>query len=236
MRLNKYVAKSGLCSRRKADEYIAQGLVAVNGTVVIEMGFKVQLGDKVTFNGELITQEKRYYILLNKPKNVITTTDDPQGRRTVMDMIREKHQERLYPVGRLDRNTTGLLLITNDGELAQKLAHPKNEVRKLYSVELDKEVTQADFDKIKEGIDLEEGKVVVDDISYVSGGENKIIGIKLHIGWNRVVRRIFESLGYEVKKLDRVMYANLTKKDLPRSRWRYLSEKEVIALKYMNIK
>ena len=236
MRLNKYVAKSGLCSRRKADEYIAQGLVSVNGTVVIEMGFKVQLGDEVAFNGKKITQEKRYYILLNKPKNVITTTDDPQGRRTVMDMIREKHQERLYPVGRLDRNTTGLLLITNDGELAQKLAHPKNEVRKLYSVELDRVVTQADFEKIKEGVVLEEGKAVVDDLSYVSGGGGKIIGVQVHIGWNRVVRRIFESLGYKVKKLDRVMYANLTKKDLPRSRWRYLSEKEVIALKYMNIK
>jgi len=235
-RLNKYVALSGIGSRRKADEFIKDGAVTVNDVVITEMGFKVQPNDEVKFNGVVITQEKKVYILLNKPKNVITTTDDPQGRRTVIDMIKDNYDQRVYPVGRLDRNTTGLLLITNDGELSQKLAHPSYEVRKLYSVELDKELTQKDFDAIKAGVLLEEGTASVDDLSYVAGGENKIIGIKIHMGWNRVVRRIFEKLGYEVLKLDRVMYANLTKKDLPRSRWRELTEKEIIALKYMNIK
>ena len=237
MRLNKYVALSGLCSRRKADEHIKNGEVKVNGKTVLEMGHKVDRQDKITFNGKLLSPQKKAYILLNKTKNVITTTFDPQGRKTVMDMVRGARIDGLYPVGRLDRNTTGLLLLTNDGELAQQLAHPSFEVKKLYNVELDKPLTKLDFERIlQKGVRLEEGIAKVDDLAYVKGETKKCVGIQIHIGWNRVVRRIFEKLGYTVKKLDRVMYAQLTKKDLPRSRWRNLTEQEIITLKHRNRK
>ncbi len=238
MRLNKFIALSGICSRRKADEHIKNGEVIVNGEVIYEMGHKVSRKDKVKFKGKLVSPEKKVYILLNKPKDAICTTKDPRGRRTVLDLLGYlPGKPRLYPVGRLDRNTTGLLLLTNDGELAQRLAHPSNEVRKLYSVELDRQLTPKDFEKIKSSsVELEEGTVPVDDLNYINGTGKKGVGIQIHIGWNRVVRRTFESLGYKIKKLDRVLYAHLTKKDLPRSKWRFLKDKEVITLKYMNIK
>jgi len=237
MRLNKYLAHSGVASRRKADEFIKAGDVTVNGEKVFEMGFKVTPKDTVCFRGKKITPTtEKVYILLNKPKDVISTTSDPQGRKTVMDYLKGSKGDRLYPVGRLDRNTTGLLLLTNDGDLAQKLSHPKYEVRKLYHVELNKPLTKNDFKNIKEGVKLEEGIAMVDDLAYVKGMDKKCVGIQLHIGWNRVVRRIFETLGYNVVKLDRVLYANLTKKELPRSKWRYLDEKEVIILKHFKVK
>ncbi len=234
MRLNKYVSNSGICSRRKADEHIKAGKVKVNGKVILEMGHKVQPNDEVTFEGKKINPERKVYVLLNKPKNFITTTADERGRKTVMDLVRKAAKgARIYPVGRLDRATTGLLLLTNDGELAQKLAHPSGEVRKIYQVTLDNDLTENDFQKIKKGIKLEEGIAQVDAIAYPIEDEPNIVGVELHIGWNRIVRRIFESLGYEVKRLDRVVYAGLTKKDLPRGKWRYLTEKELIRLKYL---
>lgn len=234
MRLNKYLANAGICSRRKADEFIEGGMVTVNNVVVREMGHKVGIRDKVHFKKKLITPEKKMYILLNKPKDTISTTDDPRGRKTVMDLLgASAKNKRLYPVGRLDRNSTGLLLITNDGELAQTLAHPSFEVSKLYEVELDKPLTQRDLEDIRNnGVELEEGLAEVEEIAYVKSKTRKSIGIQLHIGWNRVIRRMFEAKGYDVKKLDRVLFANLTKKDLPRSRWRYLEEKEIITLKH----
>jgi len=234
IRLNRYVANSGVCSRRKADELIVAGVISVNGKVVTELGTKVDPAkDDVRYNGERLKREKMVYVLLNKPKDYITTTDDPQERRTVMDLVAKASRERIYPVGRLDRNTTGLLLLTNDGALAEQLSHPRNNITKLYHVELDKNLTQGDFNKIAFGLELEDGFIKPDDISYVVGASKREVGIKIHSGKNRIVRRIFEQLGYSVIKLDRVIYANLTKKDLPRGRWRYLNERELIQLKHL---
>lgn len=231
IRLNRYISNSGVCSRREADELIKMGLVTVNGTVVTEMGHKVSRKDVVKYDGKTLRAEKPVYILMNKPKGFLTTTKDPQDRNTVMQIIAESVKERVYPVGRLDRNTTGLLLLTNDGELADKLMHPSHNVKKIYKVDLDKPLTKADFEKIKKGVHLEEGKAIVDDLAMVSP-DNKTIGIEIHIGWNRVIRRIFESLGYEVVKLDRSVYAGLDKKDLSRGHWRHLTREEVVRLKH----
>lgn len=234
IRLNRFIANAGICSRRKADELIAAGVVSVNGEPVTELGFKVDPAkDSVRYNGESLKREKNVYVLLNKPKDYITTTDDPQERKTVMSLVEKASRERIYPVGRLDRNTTGLLLMTNDGDLAEKLSHPRNNITKLYQVELNKSLSQGDMNKITFGIELEDGFIKPDQVSYVVGGSKKEVGIQIHSGKNRVVRRIFESLGYEVVKLDRVVYSHLTKKDLPRGRWRYLEEKEIIQLKHL---
>jgi 23S rRNA pseudouridine2605 synthase len=234
IRLNRFIANAGICSRRKADELIAAGVVSVNGEPVTELGFKVDPAkDSVRYNGESLKRERNVYVLLNKPKDYITTTDDPQERKTVMSLVEKASRERIYPVGRLDRNTTGLLLMTNDGDLAEKLSHPRNNITKLYQVELNKSLSQGDMNKITFGIELEDGLIKPDQVSYVAGGSKKEVGIQIHSGKNRVVRRIFESLGYEVVKLDRVVYSHLTKKDLPRGRWRYLEEKEIIQLKHL---
>lgn len=234
IRLNRYIANAGICSRRKADELIAAGVVSVNGEVISELGHKVDPSvDVIRYNGETLKREKMVYVLLNKPKDYITTTDDPQERRTIMALVDKASKERIYPVGRLDRNTTGLILMTNDGDLADKLSHPRNSVTKLYQVELDKSLTQGDLNKISYGLELEDGVIKPDMVSYVQGGTKREIGIQIHSGKNRIVRRIFEHLGYDVVKLDRTIYANLTKKDLPRGRWRYLDEKEVIQLKHL---
>ncbi|MCX2478897.1 pseudouridine synthase [Pedobacter sp. MC2016-15] len=234
IRLNRYIANSGICSRRKADELIAAGVVSVNGVPVSELGHKVDPSkDEVRYNGELLKREKRVYVLLNKPKDYITTTDDPQERRTVMSLVEKASRERIYPVGRLDRNTTGLLLMTNDGDLADKLSHPKNGITKIYHVELSKSLSQGDLNKIQFGLELEDGIIKPDSVSYVAGGSKREVGIQIHSGKNRIVRRIFEHLGYEVVKLDRVVYGNLTKKDLPRGRWRYLEEHELIQIKHL---
>ena len=234
IRLNRFIANAGICSRRKADELIAAGVVSVNGEPVTELGFKVDPAkDSIRYNGETLKREKMVYVLLNKPKDYITTTEDPQERKTVMNLVEKASRERIYPVGRLDRNTTGLLLMTNDGDLAEKLSHPRNNITKLYQVELNKSLSQGDLNKIAFGIELEDGVIKPDQVSYVAGGSKKEVGIQIHSGKNRVVRRIFESLGYEVVKLDRVVYSQLTKKDLPRGRWRYLEEKEIIQLKHL---
>ncbi len=234
IRLNRYISNAGICSRRKADELIAAGVVSVNGEVVSELGHKIDpYKDEIRYNGELLKREKMVYVLLNKPKDYITTTDDPQERRTVMHLVDKASKERIYPIGRLDRNTTGLLLMTNDGDLADKLSHPRNSIVKLYQVELNKSLTQGDLNKIGFGVELEDGIIKPDSVSYVSGGTKREIGIQIHSGKNRIVRRLFEHLGYEVVKLDRVVYANLTKKDLPRGRWRYLEESEIIQLKHL---
>ncbi len=230
IRLNRYIANAGICSRREADTFIAAGNVTVNGKVITEMGYKVKRSDDVRFDGRKLNPEKKEYVLLNKPKNFITTTRDEKGRRTVMELVSGASNNRLYPVGRLDRNTTGLLLFTNDGDLAKKLTHPKHGVRKIYHVFLDKNVTIADIRKIRDGLELEDGKIEVDEVDYVSGASKKEVGIEIHSGKNRIVRRIFEHLGYEVSKLDRVVFAGLTKKDLPRGHWRYLTQQEVINL------
>src|SRR5690606_25003669 len=233
IRLNRYIANAGICSRRKADELIEAGVVSINGEVVTSLGTRVNPAtDEVKYNGERQKREKMVYILLNKPKDYITTTDDPQERRTVMHLVEKATRERIYPVGRLDRNTTGLLLMTNDGELAEKLSHPRNSITKIYQVELNKNLSQGDFNKIEYGIELEDGLIKPDDVSYVQGASKKEVGIQIHSGKNRIVRRIFEHLGYDVIKLDRVIYANLNKKDLPRGRWRHLEVKEVIQLKH----
>lgn len=235
MPLNKYLAHCGVCSRRDAVELITSGKVKVNGNPCVEPGYKVKHTDDVVFNGKkLFVTKDLVYILLNKPKDYITTTDDPQGRKTVLQLIKNATTERVYPVGRLDRNTSGVLLLTNDGDLTQKLSHPSYEIKKIYEVKLDKPLTKADFDKILKGLKLEDGEVQVDSLAYADSKDKSIIGIEIHSGRNRIVRRIFESLGYDVKGLDRVMYANLTKKNVERSKWRYLSEKEVRLLKYMN--
>lgn len=234
IRLNRYISNAGICSRRKADELIIAGVVAVNGVVVSELGHKVDpQKDEIRYNGETLKREKMVYVLLNKPKDYITTTEDPQERRTVMHLVEKASRERIYPIGRLDRNTTGLLLMTNDGDLADKLSHPRNNIVKLYQVELSKSLTQGDLNKIAFGLELEDGLIKPDSISYVAGGSKREIGIQIHSGKNRIVRRIFEHLGYEVVKLDRAVYANLTKKDLPRGRWRYLEESEVVQLKHL---
>jgi 23S rRNA pseudouridine2605 synthase len=235
MPLNKYLAHCGVCSRRDAVELIAAGKVKVNGQVATEPGYKVQDKDEVMFNGKkLFVTKNLVYILLNKPKDYITTTDDPQGRKTVLQLIKQATTERVYPIGRLDRNTSGVLLLTNDGDLTQKLSHPSYEVKKIYEVKLDKPLTKGDFDKILKGLKLEDGEIHVDSLAYADSKDRSIIGIEIHSGRNRIVRRIFEHLGYDVKGLDRVMYANLTKKNVERSKWRYLSEKEIRLLKYMN--
>ncbi|NOX45532.1 MAG: rRNA pseudouridine synthase [Chlorobi bacterium] len=233
-RLNKFIANAGVCSRREADKLIASGMVKVNGVTVSEMGQKVGAGDKVEFDGKILQQERKYYLLLNKPKGFITTTDDPYERKTVMSLIKNACNARLYPVGRLDMATTGLLLFTNDGELAKKLIHPKHSVKKIYHVVLDKKLTKNDMLKISEGFDLEDGPIKVDDIAYVSGAENKKeVGVQLHSGRNRIIRRLFEELGYRVVRLDRVSFAGLTKKDIPRGKWRHLTQKEISYLKML---
>ncbi|MCS5491260.1 pseudouridine synthase [Algoriphagus limi] len=231
IRLNKYIANSGICSRREADELIAQGLVSVNGKVVTELGLKVHRNDRVVYNGKRINPEKPVYLLLNKPKDFITTTEDPMERKTVMNLVENACEERIFPVGRLDRNTTGLLLFTNDGELAAKLSHPSNEIKKIYQVTLDKPLTKNDEEAIREGLTLEDGPANVDDLQVLSL-DRKILGLEIHIGRNRIVRRIFAHLGYDVTALDRVLYAGLDKKDLKRGHYRFLSEKEVMRLKY----
>ncbi len=232
IRLNKYISNAGICSRREADLLIAAGSVTVNGKVVTEMGFKVSPDDVVAYGGETLRSETKRYFLLNKPKGFITTVDDPQERQTVMMLVDGACNERIYPVGRLDRNTTGLLLFTNDGEMAKKLTHPSTGVYKIYHVELNKPVTRDDMQKMLDGITLEDGEIHVDDVQYVTAANDKrVVGVELHSGKNRIVRRIFEHLGYEVHKLDRVVFAGLTKKDLPRGRYRELTEKEVSFLK-----
>ena len=231
IRLNKYLANAGVCSRREADEYIQAGAVLVNGTVVTELGTKVLRSDEVKFRDQPVTMEKKVYVLLNKPKDYVTTSDDPQQRKTVMDLVMNACEERIYPVGRLDRNTTGVLLLTNDGDLASKLTHPKFLKKKVYHVYLDKPVTATDLQKIAEGIELEDGEVHADAIEYASPTDEKQVGIEIHSGKNRIVRRIFESLGYRVVKLDRVQFAGLTKKNLRRGDWRFLTQKEVEMLR-----
>ncbi|NQU31840.1 MAG: rRNA pseudouridine synthase [Bacteroidetes bacterium] len=234
IRLNKFIADAGICSRREADKLIEGGNIRINDKEITELGTKVNPGDKVVYNGEILKSEKLRYILLNKPKGFITTSDDPQNRRTVMNLVEKACKERIYSVGRLDRNTTGLLLFTNDGDLTTKLTHPKHGVRKLYHVELDKPLTKNDLLKVLEGIELEDGKIKPDKIEWVTDEENKKhVGIELHSGKNRIVRRIFEHIGYEVIRLDRVIFAGLTKKDLPRGKWRFLEEKEINILKML---
>ena len=233
VRLNKFIANSGISSRREADELITMGLISVNGKVVTELGYKVNPGDEVRYEDKVLRREKPVYILMNKPKGFITTTEDPQERKTVMHIIGSSVKERIYPVGRLDRNTTGLLLLTNDGDLADKLMHPSFNVKKIYKVELDRPLTKGDLQAIKDGVRLEEGRAQVDDIAIASE-DGRTVGIELHIGWNRVVRRIFESLGYEVMKLDRTVYAGLDKKELGRGQWRFLTKEEIVHLKHFN--
>jgi len=237
MPLNKFIAHCGVGSRRDAVPLIKEGKITVNGNVITEPGFKITDKDVVMFNGKkLFVTKNMVYILLNKPKDYITTTDDPQGRKTVLQLIKHATSERIYPVGRLDRNTSGVLLFTNDGELTQRLTHPSYNVKKVYEVKLDKPVTKAHFDKIVNGIQLEDGEIHADALAYADANDRSIIGIEIHSGRNRIVRRIFEHLGYDVKALDRVMYAGLTKKNVERGKWRYLSEKEIRLLKYMNTK
>ncbi|MDA9234661.1 rRNA pseudouridine synthase [Polaribacter sp.] len=233
IRLNKYIANSGVCSRREADTYIEHGSVEVNGNLVTEMGYKVQADDIVRFDGTSITPEQKKYILLNKPKNYITTMDDERGRKTVMELVANASKERIYPVGRLDRNTTGLLLFTNDGEMAKKLTHPRHNVRKLYHATLDNKLALKDLEKLRGEVIIEGKKVFIDAVSYVDGEPKNEVGIEIHSGRNRIVRKIFEHLGYKVTKLDRVIFAELTKKNLPRGRWRELTELEVSKLQML---
>ena len=231
IRLNKYIANAGICSRREADTFIAAGNVTVNGKVVTQMGHKVKRTDDVRFDGRRLLPEKKEYVLLNKPKNFITTTRDEKGRKTVMQLIGSATKNRLYPVGRLDRNTTGLLLFTNDGEMAKKLTHPKYNQKKIYHVFLENNLKAQDMKKLASGINLEDGFIKPDGISYVNPESKAEVGIEIHSGRNRIVRRMFESLGYTVVKLDRVFFAGLTKKNLPRGKWRFLTEKEISILK-----
>ncbi|SHE35569.1 ribosomal large subunit pseudouridine synthase B [Chryseobacterium takakiae] len=233
IRLNKYIANSGICSRREADELITQGLVEVNGKVVTEMGYQVQKTDKVVFDGQNITPEKPVYVLLNKPKGYISTTKDDKARKTVMDLVANASPYRLFPVGRLDRSTTGVILLTNDGHMTKKLTHPSFDAKKIYHVTLDRKLTHEDMKLIAEGIRLDEGVAVVDQISFIEGKPKNEVGIEIHIGWNRVIRRIFQRLGYEVEALDRVMFAGLTKKNIKRGHWRILTELEVNNLKML---
>ena len=227
IRLNKFLANAGVCSRREADEFITAGVVSVNGEVVTELGTKIKRGDEVKFHDQTVSIERKIYVLLNKPKDTVTTSDDPQARRTVMDLVKGACDERIYPVGRLDRNTTGVLLLTNDGDLASKLTHPKYLKKKTYHVHLDKNLTKADMEQIAAGIQLDDGEIQADAISYTDDFKKDEVGIEIHSGKNRIVRRIFESLGYKVVKLDRVFFAGLTKKGLRRGEWRYLTEQEV---------
>lgn len=235
MPLNKFIAHAGICGRREAVELIKEEMISVNGTIIKEPGFKVSDKDLVKYKGKKISAKTTaVYILLNKPKDYITTSDDPKGRKTVLDLIKGATPERVYPVGRLDRNTTGVLLLTNDGDLAQKLTHPSYEIKKIYEVTLDKEVSKKDFERVLNGITLEDGFIKADALSFLEAKDKKSLGIEIHSGRNRIVRRIFESLGYTVEKLDRVLFANLTKKNVNRGRWRMLNEKEVRLLKFMN--
>ena len=229
VRLNKYIANAGVCARREADELIAAGRVQINGKTVTQMGSKVRLGDKVSLDGKELKRERLVYVLLNKPKDFLTTTDDPEGRRTVMDLTGDACEERVYPVGRLDRNTTGLLVMTNDGSLAERLAHPAHKVRKEYVVDLDKDISEAAYEKLQAGLELEDGPIKPKNV-YMAG--SRTIGLSIYSGQNRIIRRMFEQLGYDVVKLDRIVYGGLTKKGLPRGKWRYLSEKEIISMKF----
>lgn len=232
IRLNKYLSNAGVCSRREADVLIQTGVVTVNGNVVTELGYKISPTDVVRYDGETINAETKRYVLLNKPKNFITTMDDPLGRKTVMSLVMKACKERVYPVGRLDRDTTGLLLFTNDGDLAKKLTHPRYEARKIYHVEANKPVTSEHLEQLRQGIQLEDGFIKCDHVEYVKdGASSREVGVEIHSGKNRIVRRMFEKLGYEVVKLDRVQFAGLTKKDLPRGYFRHLTEKEVAFLK-----
>ncbi|MBN2165307.1 MAG: rRNA pseudouridine synthase [Marinilabiliaceae bacterium] len=230
IRLNKFIANAGVCSRREADKLIQEGQITVNGKVITEMGVTVNKSDEIIYNGKRLSSELLVYVLLNKPKDVVTTLKDPHAKLTVMDIVHNACDERIYPVGRLDKNTTGVLLLTNDGDLSKKLTHPKYNVKKIYHVFLDKQVTKKHLDDIQTGITLDDGTIKADAISYVEGRKNEI-GIEIHSGRNRIVRRIFEHLGYRVEKLDRVYFAGLTKKALPRGRWRYLTDKEIKLLK-----
>lgn len=231
IRLNKYLANAGVCSRRDADKYISAGVVTVNGETITELGTKIKRTDEVRFNNEPVSMEKKVYVVLNKPKDYVTTSDDPQNRKTVMDLVKNACRERIYPVGRLDRNTTGVLLLTNDGELASKLTHPKYKKKKIYHVYLDQKISAADMQQLADGITLDDGEVHADAIEYASATDKKQVGIEIHSGRNRVVRRMFETLGYHVTKLDRVYFAGLTKKNLRRGQWRYLTQDEVNYLK-----
>ena len=230
IRLNRFIAQSGLCSRREADDYIQAGLVSVNGVIVTELGSKVKPTDEVKFNDSRIEGEKKVYLVLNKPKGYVTSLEDPHADKTVMDLVKGACEERIYPVGRLDKNSVGLLLFTNDGDMTRQLTHPSYRKKKIYQVSLDKPLTRADMDRIAEGIKLEDGEIHADEIAYVKEDKSEI-GIEIHSGRNRIVRRIFESLGYSVCKLDRVYYAGLTKKNLKRGAWRFLTKEEVMRLK-----
>jgi 23S rRNA pseudouridine2605 synthase len=232
VRLNRFIANAGICSRRDADKLIEAGEIKVNNKVITEMGYQVGPTDVVKYGNRRLNREKPAYVLLNKPKDFLTTTEDPADRKTVMELVKNAGDARIYPVGRLDRNTTGLILLTNDGELADKLTHPSNEIEKIYQAELDKPLTDEDFEKIVAGLKLEDGEIKVDDLAKVTP-DGYVIGVKIHSGKNRIVRRIFEHLGYEVTKLDRTTFAGLTKKDLPRGSWRYLTERELVKLKYL---
>jgi 23S rRNA pseudouridine2605 synthase len=235
IQLNKFIAHAGVCSRRDAAALVKSGKVHVNGKVVDEPGFRVTRGDKIQVNGKPVSINERFvYILLNKPKDFITTTEDPQGRKTVLDIVKNATSERVYPVGRLDRNTTGVLLLTNDGALAQKLSHPSFEIKKIYEVKLDREFLKKDMEAMSKGLVLEDGFIAPDSIAYADSKDRSVVGIEIHSGRNRIVRRMFEHLGYDVRNLDRVMYANLTKKNVERGKWRFLTEKELRLLKFMN--
>ncbi len=233
MRLNRFIANAGVCSRREADTYIASGMVSVNGKIVTELGVKVLPTDEVRFDGTRLNAEKKVYLLLNKPKDFVTTTEDPHADKIVMDLVKDACPERIYPVGRLDRNTTGLLLFTNDGDLSKRLTHPSHKMKKVYQVSLDKPVSLEHLQQIADGIELEDGPIAADAISYAGNEDKSEIGIEIHSGRNRIVRRIFEHFGYRVKKLDRVLYAGLTKKNLPRGKYRFLTEKEIQFLKML---
>jgi 23S rRNA pseudouridine2605 synthase len=231
IRLNRYIANAGVCSRREADTYITAGMVTVNGEIVAELGAKVKPSDEVRFDGRRLNPEKKVYLLLNKPKDYVTTTDDPHANKIVMDLVKDACSERIYPVGRLDRNTTGVLLFTNDGDLSKRLTHPSHKMKKIYQVSLDRHVSKSHMEEITEGIELEDGLIAADAVSFINNEDKSEIGIEIHSGKNRIVRRIFEHFGYKVKKLDRVYFAGLTKKNLPRGKWRFLTEKEVRYLK-----
>ena len=230
IRLNRFIANAGICSRREADNLISAGQVKVNGKVVTEMGYKVKKTDTVEYKGKKLKSETHQYVLLNKPRGFVTTTKDPHAKKTVMELVSKACDERIYPVGRLDKETTGLLLFTNDGETAKKLTHPSHKVKKIYQVELDRPITQDDFETILNGVTLEDGPATVNELALL-GDDSKVLGVEIHIGRNRIVRRLFEYLGYKVKKLDRVMFASLTKKNLPRGKFRHLSPKEVMGIK-----
>jgi 23S rRNA pseudouridine2605 synthase len=233
IRINKFLAQGGTCSRREAEKFITAGAVVINGKVVTDLSYRVSPSDLVKFNGQTIRGEKKKYVLLNKPKDFITTTSDDLGRKTVMQLVENACSERIYPVGRLDRNTTGLLLFTNDGDLAKKLAHPKHGVRKIYHVTLDKKLAKHHFNAIVSGLTLDDGPANIDELSYIDGSSHNQVGIELHIGRNRIVRRIFESLGYEVMHLDRVVFGNLTKKDVKRGSWKHLDKKDLELLRML---